>query len=193
MAMTVYRKELRIGVGAWLGILAVVSGLLLVPGIIWLATPANEEYTQVVLGDPAQGHFVPMRWNAHEVVACDAIPPTMPGGGNWDCAGTTVETTLMETGEDPTVAIRRWMRVYTAVEYSVPSDPLTADVYDNNGVLILPLSDQIIGVSVDGTGEFEGSTIFTYFSGDQAEQLADAAVESIVGDFAVADGEVEAA
>lgn len=193
MAMTVYRKEPRIGVGAWLGILAIVSGFLLAPGAIWLVAPTNKEYTQVVLGDQAVGYTVPMRWNAHDVVACDPVPPETGLGAVWDCAGTQVETMLMETGEDPTVAIRRWMRAYTLTEFSVPVDPLTADVYDNNGVLILPLSDQIIGISVDGTGDHEGSTIFVYISGEHAEELADVAVESIVGDFAVADGEVEAA
>ena len=188
ISMTVYRNEPRIGVGAWWAILAVFGVALLVPSVIWVATPRNIEAKQVIVGDPAGSYILPLTWEDASPMACDVVAPLTGGLAAWDCYGTVVETIIMDTGDDPTVAIRRWMRAFGAND-----EALTADVYDDQGVLVLPLTEEMVGVSVIGAGENDGATIFTYITGPDALIVADAVVASAVGESAVAQLEVSPA
>lgn len=136
----------------WWATVGVTLAVLLLPAIVWFFVPlAVPEREQVVLGTGD--------WEIETDLTCEVNLLAATGVG-WDCEGVTLETITQPTTQDPDHNLRRMVRAlaYTPI-------PRAAVTTVGEGRVLVDAPNDVIGMSVQGTGENEGEQIFAVASG----------------------------
>lgn len=155
----------------WWAIFAVAVILLAIPALLNLFVPERQAQTdEVRLGQAGYDWEIPLSDADGEPLSCRQSTEAL-SGHLWDCEGTTVQSMIVEGSTDEEHTLDRMMRM-TLLDYP-PEDVPTF----REGDALMKIDDRwgAVGMSLAGTGEWEGSSMITViFGGPKVPELSDA-------------------
>lgn len=183
--MAFYRHRPTGTTASWVGFSGFLVFLLVLPAILNVVVPEVEPVKEpILLGYKDEEWEIQLKdFDSQPIECAEAVSETFTK--RWECDNFALDTTVIESGEQPSRTLWRAIR-----GYSTHTAPTNGDMYRSGNVRFMDNFDQAnqTAITLTGHGQHDGNAILVLISGEDRDDVVNLVLSTLLKEDAALEG-----